>query len=123
MMRPDYSYAAELIRVIDGDTIEVRIDLGFSVWHVCTLRLDGVDTPERSEAGWREATQATRDYCGVDQGRLVVQTRPDPRRRTDSFRRYLAKVWAVWGDVELGEHLLATHHAVPWERRFGGAKS
>ena len=117
---PDYTYKAELLRVIDGDTIEVRIDCGFSIWHVCTLRLDGVDTPERHEAGWREATLATRDYCGTAGGELIVRTRPEPKKRTDSFRRYLAKVWTPGMFVELGEFLLSQHHAVPWTK--GGGK-
>lgn len=117
---PDYTYKAELLRVIDGDTIEVRIDLGFSCWHVCTLRLDGVDTPERHEAGWREATLATRDYCGTAGGELIVRTRPEPKRRQDSFRRYLAKVWAPGVPQELGEFLLSQHHATIWTK--GGDK-
>ena len=118
--QPDYTYKAELLRVIDGDTIEVRIDCGFSIWHVCTLRLDGVDTPERHEAGWREATLATRDYCGTAGGELIVRTRPEPKKRTDSFRRYLAKVWTPGMFVELGEFLLSQHHAVQWTK--GGGK-
>ena len=118
--QPDYTYKAELLRVVDGDTIEVRIDLGFNVWHVCTLRLDGVDTPERHEAGWREATLATDGYCRAVDCALIVKTRPEPKRRQDSFRRYLAKVWTPGVPVELGEFLLSQHHAVPWTK--GGDK-
>jgi micrococcal nuclease len=119
-VNPNYTYKATLIRVVDGDTIEVMADLGFSVWHRCTLRLDGVDTPERHEAGYREAFLATRDFCGTGSGELVIQTRPDPRRRVDGFRRYLARVWVDGVPQELGEFLLAQHHAVPWVK--GGAK-
>lgn len=118
--QPDYTYRAELLRVIDGDTIEVRIDCGFSIWHVCTLRLDGVDTPERNQPGWREATLATRDYCGTAGGELIVRTRPEPKKRQDSFRRYLAKVWVAGVPQELSEFLLSQHHAVPWTK--GGDK-
>lgn len=39
-------YLAEVLRVIDGDTIKMRIDCGFSVHVVENLRLAGVDTPE-----------------------------------------------------------------------------
>lgn len=123
---PDYTYRAELLRVIDGDTIEVRIDLGFSCWHVCTLRLDGVDTPERNQPGWREAAEATQNYCSFDRGQLIVKTRPDPKKRQDSFRRYLAKVWAPGIDLwyknsahELGEFLVFLGHAVPWTKGGG----
>ena len=41
-----YTYNAELIRVIDGDTIEANVDLGFYTWKRVTIRLHGIDTPE-----------------------------------------------------------------------------
>ena len=41
-----YEYNADVIRVIDGDTIELNIDLGFRVWTKCHARLLGIDTPE-----------------------------------------------------------------------------
>ena len=28
-----FYYAVEVLRVVDGDTVDVRIDLGFNVWH------------------------------------------------------------------------------------------
>ena len=42
-----FEYNCELIRIIDGDTIVVSIDLGFSVWmRKETVRMLGIDTPE-----------------------------------------------------------------------------
>jgi len=41
-----YEYNAKLIRVIDGDTIDALIDLGFNVWVKKRIRLYGIDTPE-----------------------------------------------------------------------------
>jgi len=42
-----YTYKASLVRVIDGDTIDVDIDLGFDVWlKKQRIRLAGIDTPE-----------------------------------------------------------------------------
>lgn len=41
-----YEYNAQVIRVIDGDTFEVKIDLGFHISIVEKIRLYGVDTPE-----------------------------------------------------------------------------
>jgi micrococcal nuclease len=41
-----YIYNAELIRVIDGDTIEAMVDLGFYMWHKVTVRLYGINAPE-----------------------------------------------------------------------------
>ena len=41
-----YEYKAELIRVVDGDTVDLLVDLGFKVHHVVRVRLLDVDTPE-----------------------------------------------------------------------------
>ena len=41
-----YKYNAKLIRVIDGDTIDALIDLGFDVWVKKRIRLYGINTPE-----------------------------------------------------------------------------
>ena len=41
-----YYYGVEILRVVDGDTVDVRIDLGFDVWHKCRVRLMGINAPE-----------------------------------------------------------------------------
>lgn len=42
-----FTYRAELVRVIDGDTVVLNVDLGFETWmHNQTIRLYGIDTPE-----------------------------------------------------------------------------
>ena len=41
-----YEYKAVVDRVVDGDTIDVIIDLGFSVWKKMRVRMEGINTPE-----------------------------------------------------------------------------
>ena len=41
-----YEYGCTVTRVVDGDTIDVVLDLGFSILHKCRVRLYGIDTPE-----------------------------------------------------------------------------
>ena len=42
-----YEYKAKILRVVDGDTVDVDIDLGFGVWmHKERVRMMGIDTPE-----------------------------------------------------------------------------
>lgn len=41
-----YTYKAKLVRVVDGDTIDAEIDLGFNVLIRQRIRLYGIDTPE-----------------------------------------------------------------------------
>ena len=42
-----YEYRAKILRVVDGDTVDVDIDLGFGCWlHKQRIRLYGIDSPE-----------------------------------------------------------------------------
>ena len=42
-----YEYKCKILRVVDGDTVDVDIDLGFGVWmHKERVRVNGIDTPE-----------------------------------------------------------------------------
>ena len=41
-----YEYKAKLDRVVDGDTVDALIDLGFDVWVKKRIRLEGIDAPE-----------------------------------------------------------------------------
>ena len=41
-----YQYKAKLVRVVDGDTVDAEIDLGFDVWVKKRIRLAGIDAYE-----------------------------------------------------------------------------
>ena len=42
-----YEYKVRIVKVVDGDTVDVDIDLGFDVWlKNQRVRLYGIDTPE-----------------------------------------------------------------------------
>ena len=49
-----FEYATTVVRVVDGDTIDVWIDLGFSVRIFERVRLAGIDTPESRTRDIRE---------------------------------------------------------------------
>jgi micrococcal nuclease len=42
-----HEYKCTILRVVDGDTVDINIDLGFGIWmHKERIRLFGIDTPE-----------------------------------------------------------------------------
>ncbi len=41
-----YEYKAKCLKVVDGDTVDILADLGFSVWKKIRVRLDGINAPE-----------------------------------------------------------------------------
>ena len=66
-----YEYPCKIIRVIDGDTVDVDIDLGFDVWlKKQRIRLYGVDTPES-----RTSDKEEKKY-GLKAKAFVVQHLP-----------------------------------------------
>ena len=52
-----YTYKAEIKRIIDGDTVDLRVDLGFNVWITIRARLLGVNTPERGHEDFHKASR------------------------------------------------------------------
>ena len=75
--RAMFDYQCKLLRVVDGDTIDVHIDLGFSVWHKARVRMLGIDTPESrtrnlAEKALGKASSARLKDC-------LLYTSPSPR--------------------------------------------
>jgi len=56
-----YEYRARVKRVVDGDTVDFVVDLGFKIQTTIRTRFVGVDTPERGHEDWARATQKTGD--------------------------------------------------------------
>lgn len=84
----DHVYTVEVARVIDGDTLEVEIDLGFDVIRRQKLRLADVDAPPAKTSGGRAATRLTRDRMARAE-RVVVKT----VRTEDPHGRYVGHVF------------------------------
>ena len=59
-----WTYRAKVVRVIDGDTVDVDIDLGFGIWQKNErVRIMGIDTPE----------SRTRDKVEKKFGHLILR--------------------------------------------------
>ena len=52
-----FEYNAKLDRVIDGDTVDAMIDLGFNTWVHKRIRLLGIDAPETRTRDLKEKAQ------------------------------------------------------------------
>lgn len=100
-----FTYQARCLNVVDGDTIDVEIDLGFRLSAVKRVRLARIDTPERGKAGAAQATAFTRAFCIVASdpptGWPLLITTIKPQ---DKYGRWLAEVRR--DGVELSAELL-----------------
>jgi micrococcal nuclease len=47
-MKPEFKYSCTVTRVVDGDTIDCLVDLGFHTFIKERFRLFGIDTPEKN---------------------------------------------------------------------------
>jgi endonuclease YncB( thermonuclease family) len=97
---PLYHYRGEVTRVIDGDTIEVMLDLGCRVYQRRRVRLLGYDAPELFSGDEREAGTAAREELLVllpIGSTVYLKTQLD---RT-SFDRILAWAYVLSEDRQL----------------------
>lgn len=110
-----YEYQCRILRVIDGDTVDIDIDLGFGVWmHRERVRLYGIDTPESRTRDLEEkkfgllAKNYVRDHLPVGS----IQTLVTIKDGKGKFGRILGKFKI--GDVILNEKMIKEHHAVEY---------
>jgi micrococcal nuclease len=92
-----YEYRAKVKRVVDGDTIDFVVDLGFSIHITIRTRLLGVDTPERGHQDWSKATAKCRDYLSVvtdEDGYVKIKT-----GKTGKYGRWLVEIGGVTDEL------------------------
>lgn len=101
-----------LVRVVDGDTYVLDIDLGFYVTTRQHVRLAGLDCPEAGTIEGKAATVAAIAWFATCDGRVVVET---GKRQAKTFDRWVAVVRlppeaAPGWDVNLADHLRVLGH-------------
>ena len=110
-----YEYPCKIIRVIDGDTVDVDIDLGFDVWlKKQRIRLYGIDTPESRTSDKVEKVYGLKAKAFVVQhlsqgSTQTLRTRLDKKGK---FGRILGEF--VIDKTTINEFLIDQHHAVPY---------
>lgn len=110
---------SSLVKVVDGDTVDVVIDLGFSVSIRQRVRLIGVDTPESRTLDSEEkkygllAKKKLGELCAKA---THIELRCPERDSREKFGRVLAELWVCnngeWMNVN--EWLCENHYAVPY---------
>lgn len=106
-----YVYHATVTRVIDGDTAEVVIDLGFGVSFATTARFLGVNAPEMKGPTKPAATISRDRVKALIEGKAVtVQS-----HEVDSFRRCLSTIWV--DGLNVSDWLLKEGLAVPFKKK------
>ena len=117
-MYEPYTYVITNVRVTDGDTIKVDLDMGFSIWQKdVSVRLHGVDCPEKSTEEGVKALAATKLWVDATQKMLLRVV----DKKKDKYGRILGMVGPQFGNDKhtLNAHLLEGGFAKSY---FGGKK-
>lgn len=106
-----YEYRATVIRVIDGDTVDLRVDLGFDAALNMRVRLTGLDAPERGKSGGTEATAWLTEKLKT-RAEIIIKTSKDSREK---YGRYLAEIYLLGDAVSVNRQMIEAGHASPYD--------
>lgn len=117
-----YDYKAKVLRVLDGDTVELLIDLGFTVFWKSTCRLYGLNTPELKSKDPQEKDKALKAKLflvdKVQDKDIEIRS-----RELDKYGRPLIDIFYKdeYKDImlHLNPEIIANGYAVEY---FGGKK-
>lgn len=115
-----YEYSCTVERVVDGDTIDVVLDLGFDILYKSRVRLYGIDTPESRTRDLDEKARGKMAGAflkeAIDNGtKVVIQTKLKDSR--GKFGRVLGDV--VVDGVNINQAMIDNYHAAAY---FGQSK-
>lgn len=91
-----YFYKAEVKKIIDGDTLDIVIDLGFDTLRKTRVRLYGINTPESRTSNPEEkllglaAKEFVEQWIDKNKFEVKIQTILD---KNEKYGRVLALVW------------------------------
>lgn len=111
-----YEYLATVIRVVDGDTLDLNISLGFETWRVSRARLASINAAEMSSSDpvQRALAKAAKDWLGMMlPAGTVIRARTYKDKR-EKYGRYLVEAFAYGNPVSLNDQLVEQGLAVPY---------
>lgn len=97
-----YEYNCEVKRIVDGDTVDVVIDLGFDIHYSSRVRLYGIDTPESRTRNKDEKVRGlmSKKYLtdALSKGQVVIKTHKDKKGK---FGRVLGEMYVADKNINL----------------------
>lgn len=107
-----FEYCGTLVRVVDGDTVDCDVDLGFRIYHRARLRLAGIDAPEIRTREARDHPDnvaiTARCHALLSKGPLEILV-----LEKDKYGRYVAVIFNADG-VHVNDELLQMKGVKPY---------
>jgi len=114
-------YSAKVVRVVDGDTADAMIDLGFDTWVKKRIRFYGVDTWESRTRNLEEKKKGLEAKAYVkdllensDEGKFLLKS-----HGVGKYGRVLGELFVKGNDTSVNELLKENGHASEY---YGGKK-
>ena len=121
-----YEYRCKVTRVVDGDTVDVDIDLGFGVWmHKQRIRLHGIDTPESRTRDLDEkkygliAKEHIKSFMPVGSMQTLVTVKDKAGKYGRILGKFLIYDKKTDAQMTINDWMIREHHAVAY---FGQSK-
>ena len=117
-----YEYKVKITRVVDGDTVDAEVDLGFDTFIKDRIRLMGLDTPESRTRNKKEkalglaAKAYLKELLKENKGDIILRTSKEGKGK---FGRILGTLLIYDGKTSVNQMLIDEGHA---RNYFGGSK-
>lgn len=120
-----YEYRASVVKVVDGDTVDFNVDMGFHITVQDRFRLNGIDTPElhASDPTVRAAAVAAKEALTNLLASATTITIQTQKNEGDKYGRWLVTIQITKADstvVSVVDWMLANGYGKPYD---GGAKT
>ena len=115
-----WTYRAKVIKVVDGDTVDVDIDLGFGIWQKNErVRIMGIDTPESRTRDLEEKFYGKASKAHLT--KLIENAKEIQLLSHDKgkFGRILGELFDPDSVTSINQQMIDDYHAVPY---FGQSK-
>jgi len=116
-----YTYNAKLDRVVDGDTIDALVDLGFDTWKKVRIRMHGIDAWESRTRDLEEKEK------GLDAKNRLIELLENNQNEfilvshgVGKFGRCLGEIFLSPGDESINNLLISEGHAKEY---YGGSRN
>jgi micrococcal nuclease len=105
-----YYYKGIVTYVVDGDTYDILVSMGFDMYQMIRFRLSYYNTPEVRGEEREEGLRVKAKVQEMIEGKEVIIR----STKKGSFSRYLAELWV--DDIHLGDYLYENGDANIWSK-------
>lgn len=130
MFQTVYNYKAKVLRIIDGDTIDISVDLGFGIFKNLRARLWGINAPElaRTKTNTEQYLKALQAKIYLEDwiktntvdNKIIICSHDGKALKQEKYGRWLVEVYPVNRTTEtksLNDMLLSEGLAVEFMRK------